>query len=509
MRNITHIFLALAGLIIFSSCSGDKYDATPNGSSDNEKPGEQPNIGAEIPEGYFEVVFSSLPTRAAIDANDTRISDLRYLLFNETTGAFITERRIITSAGSYKWPITAVRDTLPKANYIAVFVGNTEKTLFPSAPSASEVLVNYQNGYSSGRIVLPNAEFSNTSEYYMSKVTFSDTSSTPYIILQRIIGMLKVHRNFVDADDALNSLTENIFTELHWGDLITNQVNSTLPGTIRAALDRGPVGNLVYNVVPGGLDAIVNSLVLNLTQPITDALYEELLRQLVAQLGIAIAGNSNQNTLVERLGVLLNPWVGADANSAIVSLNNFPKSIDFNRNVIDVYPNIQKFAYKFTGSTNYDEKDILIKNFNGVFDIRKIDVARQGLVGGLVFDELVDGPLLLNGVFIDIEDPLVFTNQTNRRFESDYSFVDLGLDSYAIQSGGPQPLQVSVFLNTIPGLQDVIEGIPLLGPVVNLLVGGLLSATTPIEIKLSAINVPLLGVENLSLSGGWSVPTEY
>ncbi len=349
----------------------------------------------------------------------------------------------------------------------------------------------------------------------MSNVTFSDTSPNPYILLQRIIGMESLHRNFVDAQTALNALTGNIMTQIGYKNIIRTQLQGILPGLIRNKL--GLAGNLAFVLIPGGLDAVVNALVTALITPdpstgkapLTDALYDQLLKQLVAQIGLALTGNADQQGLLAALGVLLNPWATSQADAAIVSINNFPKSIDFDLKVQEYFTGINKFKFKFTGKTSKDEKDILVKGFHGVFDIRKINVVKTGLLAGVIIDQTVDGPWLLNGTFIDINDPIVFTPETNRRYKADYSFIDLGLQSYAQQTDGNHSLTLSIVLGSLPNLEGIVRGIPLLGPILNTTINTVVIQPLREITVTTSVNLPLLGTSNLKLSGGWSTPTAY
>jgi len=508
MHNIICLLLFTGFLFSLSGCekenAGLDHDINlPNEEIENK----------DIPKGYFEVVFSSPQSRVAVTGPDNRIRDLRYLLFS-STGAFVKEQRIVTPTnGTQTWPLAAVRDTLPIGSYRAVFLGNTEQTLFPYATSSNPVnynpvLTGYKSGYSSGRIILPGAEFTDDTEYYMANVTFSNTSPNPSILLQRIIGMLNLHRNFVDAQTALNTLVNNIVTNVGYKNLIRSQVTNLLSGLIKDKLDLGIVGNAVYALL-GGLDAVVNVLVGTLIEPVTDALYNLLLQQLVNQIGMALTGNMDQSGLLAALGVLLNPWATSEADAAIISINNFPKSVDFDLAVQDYFTGIEKFKYKFTGASVYDEKDILIKNFNGLFDIQKINVVKQGIIAGLVIDQLADGPWLLNGTFVDINDPTSFTNQTNRRFKSNYSLIDIGLKSYTLQTDGSHSLTLSVSLGSIPNLDGIVKGIPILGPILNTTINSLILDPLKTIIISTSINVPLLGISNLSVRGGWSIPAAY
>lgn len=520
MKRLMYIVLsgALFALTL-CGCGGDD-DAFRTAEPDSDGRGGPSGAAAGIPDGWFEVVFSAAPSRAPVTGADARIRDLRYLLFT-AAGDFVRERRLVTSADATPtWPLAVVRDTLPKGSYRAVFVANAEPTLFPYATSASpvnydEVLTGYRSGYSSGRIVLPNAEFGDNTTYYLASVAFSDTAPDPYILLQRIIAMESLHRNFVDAQTALNALTNNIMTQVGYRNIIRTQLQGLLPGLIRKRL--GLVGELAFVLIPGGLDAVVNALVTALIvpdaqtgrAPLVDALYDQLLKRLVDQIGMALTGNTDQTGLLAALGALLNPWAASEADAAVVTIDNFPRSVDFDLNVREYFEGTHKFRFRFTGATVYDQKRILVKGFQGLFDIRRIDVVKTGLLSGLLLDQIVDGPWLLNGTFVDINDPIVFKPAVNRRYRADYSFVDLGLKSYAQQTDGNHGLTLSIQLSTLPNLNGIVRGIPLLGPILNTTINTVIIRPLG-EITVSVpVNLPLLGVSNLKLSGGWSTPTAY
>lgn len=512
MRHLVYI-LSLSVLFLSSSCDTAKtHDLDEDWETEHPDRQKESGSGQGIPEGYFEVVFSPSSSRAAVSGADNRISSLHYILF-DAAGNFVKERNVLSPGGSTpSWPVAAVRDTLPLGSYRAVFVGNAEKTLFPYATETvpvnyKEVLTGYQDGYTLGRIHLPPAEFTNTTEYYLADIPFSNSEPAPYIILQRIIGMHNLHRNFVDAQQALDALVLNIVTQIGYKNIIRNQVNSILPGLLEDALDLGFVGNLAYSLV-GGLDALVNALVGALVEPVTEALYEQLLASLVSQIGIALTGNADQSGLLAFLGVLLNPWATSQADAAIVTINNFPKSVDFNLDVQDVYTGLNRFKFKFTDGTVYDEKDILVKGFNGLFDVREINVVKQGLLAGVVIDQTLDGSWLLNGTFIDINDPISQNIPANIRYQSDYSFIDLGLKSYATQTNGPKPLTLTIKLGDLPNLDGIVKGIPLLGPILNNIVNLVINPIRVVTVSVP-VNLPLLGIDNLQLSGGWSVPAAY
>ena len=193
-------------------------------------------------------------------------------------------------------------------------------------------------------------------------MSFSNTSSQPSVLLQRIITMLNLRRVFVDSQTALNSLTNNIVTQIGYKNIIKTTVQGVLPGLLKTAMDLRTLGNAVYAVV-GGLDAAVNLVTNALVQPVTDALYNQLLQQLVNEIGRTLSGNATQDGALGALGNLLNPWRGSDAAYALVTINNFPKAIDLDLNVTDTYSGDHRFRYSFppTPGTTNSEKDILIR----------------------------------------------------------------------------------------------------------------------------------------------------
>lgn len=508
----TALFITTSVLSIFLLAGCEKgMDDIPESQPvpGEESPSEE--IPTDIPDGYFVVSFSpgqSGNTRAAVTGSDGRVRHLRYIIYN-SAGDYVKEKIILqTSNPIPTWPLATVRDTLPKGSYTAVFLGNVEKTMFPISGTGgtttyTDVLTNYKGKMADARIVLPNAEFTDTSEYYWSKVSFSDTNPQPTVLLQRIISMLNLHRNFVDAQAALTSLENNIIRELNYGNLIQTTVDGVLPGLVKTALNTVPGGGVVYALL-GGVDAVVNLVLAQLAVPVVNALNALLLENLTNQIGKALTGNANQSGALAGLGALLNPWNTTDANTAIVTIRNFPKTMDFSLNVIDSYAGDQRFRFTLTDGTVYDEKDILIKGFNGVFDVREINVIKQGLVGGLLIDGIIDSSLLLNGAFIDINDPIQATVGSNFRYKADYSFLDLGLKSYTAQTDGNHSLTLAVKLGDIANLNGILGGISGLGSILS----GLTSAIGNITVSVP-INLPLLGIDNLTLSGSWSAVTKY
>lgn len=488
MKHLAYLY-SFFTLLLLAGC-----DKTANNSL--PEPVNPPENTTGIPEGYFVATFSGYTpdTRAAISGPDTRVQHVRYLVYKKN-GEFLKERIILTPGNIPTWPLTVIRDTLPKGEYKIVFLANVEKTLFPfidsgTTPTTNEVLMNYKSSYNNALIDLPNTEFKATTEYYLAKADFSDTAPNPYILLQRIISLLNLHRNVVDAKDALNKLVNNIVTQINYKNILQNTTQGILHTKLSAILGLGDIL----------LNAVINALI----APVTNALYDLLLQQLVAQLGTALQANENQDGLLGVLGILLNPWENSEAHTAIVTIRNFPKSIGYDLAVKEYYTGTHTFRFDFTSTDPNRQKSLDIKGFSDLFDIRKINVIKQGLVSGLLVDRVIDSPLLLNGTFVDINDTLSFTPPINRRFKSDYSLLDLGLKDYTQQTDGNHSLTLTVKVGDIANIDGILSGIPGLGLILN-------TVSAPIKnIQVAVpVNLPLLGVDNLKLSGGWSTPVSY
>lgn len=499
------VHLCIYGLCIWFALTGCN-NTMEDGVLPDPGPADIP--GQQVPEGYFVASFSGIlpQTKAAVSGPDHRVQHIRYLVY-KSTGEFVKSRVILSPGTVPSWPFQTVRDTLKRGAYKAVFLGNVEKTLFPYALPGSpvnyaEVLQNYTTTYGDARINLPGAPFKDSTEYYWAKADFSDAAPNPPVLLQRVISMMNVHRNVVDAQAALDSLVKNIVTEMHYENILQT--------TARGALTQG-VKNIIGSKVSdllliplGGLDGAANLVVSNLINPLTDTLYNHLLSGLVHQIGLALSANENQSGLLGVLGEVLNPWEFSQAHTAIVSIRDFPKSINFDLAVQEKYTGIHDFRYDFSSDEFFAQKCIYIKGFSGLSNIQKIHVIKDGLIGGVLVNGVIDNSLLLEGNFVDITDSLLYTPAVNRRYKNDYSFLDLGLKSYQQQTDGAQPLTLSVNLGQVADINGTLGKILLLGPILELI----LSPLNDLQISLP-FNLPLLGISNLSLSGGWSAPVPY
>lgn len=508
MKTFRYYLIILAFALLGTGCAKND-DNLPEGNAD---PATDP--AGLVQDGYFVARFDMGGGTRAKDPTtgpDTRVQHIRYLIFKET-GEFVKERELLKPTdGTPEWPFnTTLTDTLPEGNYQAVFLGNVDASLFTGVTDS--LAHGYGTGYANTRIELPNTGLTPATEYYMGKAQFSDGEPAPEIWLQRIIGGAQLHRNSIDAQDALNTLVDNIFAEIDYRDIIQQQLNAIITTELTEAL--GGLGDMIgvlnqaaFSLL-GGVDAVVGALV----QPIADAVLEPLVSLLVDQLGAILAGNTDEGSLLEALGIIFNPWAWGEAGTVIATINNFPRQIDLDLNVTSIYNGLQKFAFAFEPYELLDERDVFIRGFSQgsetPWDIRELDVVKYGLVSGLVVDVIADD-LLLPGSLVDINDPVSVPVLPNIRFRNNYSLLDIGLKDYTVQEDGEHGLSLSIRLGDIANLSNIVsESLGILGAVVGWLLDPVLSLIEDVTIAVP-VNVPLLGIENLSVSGGWGENEQF
>jgi hypothetical protein len=486
-----------------------KEEVTP--TTDNTEGGD--NAGAQVPEGYFVATFSTGGTRALnpIEGADGRIQTLKYIVF-KSTGEYVKERKINVTG---TWPLAdgVIRDTLPIGSYKAVFLGNVDPTLFAST---DPLVTGYQTGYANARISLPPQEFSSNTEYYMATTEFNEVNFSPNIVLQRILTNLQLKRVNVNAQEALNTLRENIVDS--YRNVVTNTLHTVLDLPLTTALGLAFLGD------SAGLTATIDAVVAGLVGPILENIIDPyILTPLINDLASTLNSNTNdEQGILAILQPLLNPWLAPTATAAVATINDFPKAVNFDRTVTDYFADGTQFVYMLDGGDLQSEKSLAIKGFatpNGVYDVQKINVMNRGLIGGLVFDNIVEGGLLLDGTFIDITDPLSEADNfgtvfpaTNRFYKSDYAFLSLGLNDYGTANTNGTPLNIKIDLGKIGDIDELLAGLPVVGDLssglINIISGVLSDVLGLVPIALPINNLPLLGLDNLSLSGGWTLIEE-
>ena len=525
MRHFIYILTSALLLAAAVSCNEQEI-ATPStgpGSGNGNGDGS-----SGVPEGWFVATFTAADTRAPINGTDTRVQHLRYIVFDADDRSFVKERLITIDAGGQQWPLGSgvIRDTLPVGSYKAVFLANIDPIIFDH-DEEFEVLTGYQDGYSSARIHMPPIEFVSNTHYYMASAEFSDTAPSSGIMLQRIIGRMDIYRTALDIDDALDALVKNIIDSVIGGDLLTNTVKGLLMGPLEDAL--GPVAYLT-----GALDAVLNELTDILLKPILEAVYAILLDQLIEDVGDLLVANSESGAgLTEILTPILNPWSEVGITNAVVTIKDFPRSIDLDRNVTDVFEDTdpsddvdgRQFVFSMGTGSIFHQKTLAVVGFDpyGLYDVQAVNILRDGLVGGLVVDGVAEG--LLGNVLIDIGDPLStaanagdFEHDINEWLGAKYAILDLGLKNYEAAPGDDPYTTINIKLGDVLDLDSLLGSMQGSDSVVGALISAILKVPvlgdrilatlldTLLDISLPIpIYLPLIGVDNLSISGSWTV----
>jgi len=160
-----YILSFAASLFFFASCEKETMFAENTLPEKNDSEdyfiNPEDTAGIVVPEGHALVVFpgSKTQTRAALEGNSDRISNLKYIVYQLKDGEYVQYgevRTVFNFPGEKNWPYQAVTTTLPTADglkYKVVFLGNVDNSLF----KGEEVLSGVGDGskYTDARIHLP------------------------------------------------------------------------------------------------------------------------------------------------------------------------------------------------------------------------------------------------------------------------------------------------------------------------------------------------------------------
>ena len=522
MRHYIYTLSAALSLTLLAGCSKDE----PADGQNGQQVGSSLNKDT-VPEGHFVATFSTITTRAetdfdAITGEDPRVFDLRYLIY-DSLGHFVKERLIFDdfdedTDDTQDWPLPSITDTLPIGHYRAVFVTNTDPDLFKKGNDSismslpEDLLTDYKLGFDQARLNLPYLLGANDPDFFMDVIEFSHEDPAETVYLQRIVGVFKVYRSLVDVQEGLDSLVSDLIQNIQAGDIIEKQVDSLLPGALG-----GVVGG-VTDLLP--LDLILNPILEVLVTPIVDALYDLLLERLIHEVGGLLEGNNESGTPLDLLDILLNPW--KFAKGAAVTIRNQPTQFGFDMEVKARDPNPHTYYLPIVSdSTDGEVKKVVTTKYLGFEDIDNdgvgeelmtlvsINTAIPGLVGGVLLDGVVESDYLLPGSLFDIDTPLDFHAPNNYQFYNEFSLADLGVDDYTQDGEG---LGLDLSLGDVAGLDSLLNGlnftydVPIIGPV-EIGLGALLGPLVLdrlLDIKLTVpINLPLLNLDNLNVSGRW------
>ncbi len=497
---------------------------------DDAADGQTQEVGSKnggiVPDGYFVANFSFPDTRAGSDFNpitgeDERVYDLRYLIY-QADGTFVKEKLIFNDFDEdaddlQDWPLPGLNDTLPIGNYKAVFITNTNPDLFTredgSVTLPDDLLTDYKLGFDEARITLPYLLGADDADFFMDVIEFSHETPSPTVYLQRIVGVFKVYRTLVDAQEGLDYLVGNLIDNIKQGNIIEDQVAEILPGAI------GNVVGGVLGLVP--LDLVLNPILDAIVGPIVDTLYQYLLQYLIDNIGGILEGNNDSDNILDILDPLLNPW--KFAKFAAVKVRNQPTQFGFDMEVKQRDTTAHTYYLPIVNAVTDDEsKKVVITKYLGFEDIdndgvgeelmtlESINAAEPGLVLGGLLDHVVENQYLLNGALFDIKDPLDFYAPDNLQVYNEYSLADLGVDDYDQKGDG---IELDLNLDDVANLGESLNAlniyydVPFSSLDINLPLGEFLGKAVLdklLGLKLTVpINLPLLDLDNLDVSGSW------
>lgn len=558
------MFVALSILVV--SCDKE---------SSNDSNGQ-----SQIPDGYFEAVFMSQPeTRAAVTGEDSRIKYLKYIIYEKNTGNFVKEKVIIEpSDPAQTWPLkNKISEVLPYGQYKVIFLANAEKSLF-GTNQTTDLLTGYTSNYADARINLPNEEFSDNNMFYMASVEVDPDNAQPYVLLQRIVNQTKIKRELVTKEAYLRNLAEEIFNtiagdggvlrvsvvkiveELIGGIAYVGDNNSGLLGSLLGDLPLlGPLvsglestlinalkdistsvggilgvdfgggllkDNIVINLadlMSKDLNNIVDKILEAIREPVVDAIVDRLEDILSTNLNTSngghgyleqqIASVTGGNTIV---GGLLNPWKALGHDYAFITMNKMPKSVGFDLQPKEYFPDNSMFEYAMVEKGDWAEKYCLLYSLPGAYNIKEIDMRQKGLLGGLVVSGVLEDVVLGPSV-VDIETPLDVTALGNRSQSALFGTLKLQVNNQNnLDNTEVNTLKLDVDLKAIlvtlgiwiqgdNGLVSGLSGKTLenLGVVIDRVTGALgLGTLDAISVP---VKLPILDATNLTLGSGWQV----
>ena len=544
MKTLIRLICCVAVAVAFAGCHEEVIENENGVLTEDPSAG---NAGGYLADGYFRATFfpqqGSTLTRAEDGTVITQpkgdelrgyskaIQTLKCFVYQEQNNGeylLIAEKDVIeynqSTQNNVLWPLaTEVSFDLPNGNYKAVFVGNASDKLFP--PLKNKILTGVDEGdkFEDARLNMPETEnglaiFEDVDEggkdihnmLYLCTVDFNQDNfngnkKPPYVLMQRVVSQHVYGRDFLDTNNSVNILVNNIVDSIVKGNLL----KSTLEGILRNRL-LTIVTNLVDGVVSDALTiltplyAVANALklvlglgyaleaaldlfkngitepIVNLVSGIVDELVKYLLGPILDQLNQQLVGpltNALNNTLTANsesllgLHYLLNPW--QHVNNVDIQYSSLTKSIGFDRTVKDYYTNTDNARFSAVSVVDgpvslhatSDEKvrNVYVTTLSGIgqknqsqhllseinVNNDKIDQDLLGILLGGLLDTVDDK--LLNGLLINIHKDLEYDAQSNLQYETRCEFINLTLSNYEPDDSGEK---VSIKLELGDVLQD-------------------------------------------------------
>lgn len=425
----TKLILGISLAFGMSACQNDldnDLSLGPDNSTDSTHPGHA--------EGYFTATFFPQqagtimsradgydimePSNEEVNGKSKAIQDLICLIYKKEEDVedyiLFAEQTVIhydaqgTKIQQYEWPLkNEVSFVLPNGDYKAVFVGNATKNLFTKTVT-NEILTGVDKGsigtespskFYDASLNMPVGEEGNpimfedvdgevteldgTTKYrdvhnmlYLCTVDFNEhnfdgTNDPPYVLMQRVVSQNYYGRDFVNENDMLDILINNIVNNIENGTLITENIKGLLRNKLFELISQivNEVINGLYTdlgdariTIAGVIDVKVGEVVLPILQPLlsdlltergligqlvtglTDELVDPLLQALLSDIlqmlnkqllnpvltRVGNTLNGTDNSLLG-LGALLNPWT--HVNAVDIEYQSLTKSIGFDREV--------------------------------------------------------------------------------------------------------------------------------------------------------------------------------
>lgn len=535
-----------AGVMMFSGCSQDELLTE---ESVKEETGEL-NADGTFTATFIPSMYEPM-TRAKVEGSSTAVQSLKYLIYKDngarqyfyyTEGDVFGADATVGSSESHQWPYAKkIQVDLPGGNYKVAFVGNANPKLF--GKDCNELLsytADESGKWEDVRLNMPNIPFSDNNMFYMDAVEVSAKNPVAQVWLERKVCKVQLWRETVASDNGmiLTTLLDSVVDHLEGDAPITDLLG-------------GQLGDAISQVLKGLGVPLVEEILL---KPILNALSEDVLRpavveELVPILDAQIKANNKDALLQE----LLNPWSMSDAQSAIVTFNQVPSSLNLDGKVSGYYEKGKQYGCEIKKGED-DDHNFRYLELCGLADgesswtIGRIDIVRKDLLGAVV--DHVTEDLILPGSLIDTGSELTYSFEPNYRYKSVYGAITLNVnESYfdheqsdnlvldiklgklvdlesilnPILQGKPDKGLIKGLLESVGDIfeGDILQAIHNLLEAVNGTVSGLLELlglTNPLKTLCDAlgdidvhlelpININALGVSTLELTGTWGEVT--
>lgn len=535
-----------AGVMMFSGCSQDELLTE---ESVKEETGEL-NADGTFTATFIPSMYEPM-TRAQVEGPSTAVQSLKYLIYKDngagqyfyyTEGDVFGADATVGSSESHQWPYAGkIQVDLPGGSYKVAFVGNANPRLF--GEGCNELLsytADESGKWEDVRLNMPDIPFSDNNMFYMDAVEVSTENPVAQVWLERKVCKAQLWRETVASDNGmiLTLLLENVLDHLGADDPVTGLIGGQVGDALKHVFD-----NLL--VLPGFGEGLVPALEEILLEPLLTGLTEAVRPVVVEGLAPLLDETLKMNNKNALLQELTNPWAIAE-HGAVVTFNHVPNALDLDGKVADFYPEGTKYKYDLMQDGNFRYIDITgLADAETEWTIGRVDILKQGLVGGLVVDQIVDSEWILDGSLIDTNtEGLAYTFGPNYKYKSVYGLATLNVDESVYSGDGTENLTVEVNIGTIGNIRGILAGIingetsseekpsdGLLG-FVGSLIGGLLGTVgtvlngllglvgldnlitalvnalieVPITITLP-INVNALGIDTLEVTGTWGEVT--